>query len=397
MLTPHSRRLGHCPKQCHLESTDTAHSHYSRCLLTLLSSACSTVTPFDSAALQQFPRDSLSNWVKHRHVTTALTVCLLDSSQMESTEETESGNHTLLTEFVLSGLSSCPELQHLLFFTFCLVYTMTVVGNLLICVVTVHPTLCTSMYFFLRVLAFLDVSTASTVVPKMLVSFLSEDRNILYTSCATQLYCVIFFGATEWYLLAAMAYDRYVAICNPLRYTVIMNGRVCLSLVLLSCCSGNVVSVVQTAWVFTMPFCGPRKINHFFCDIPPLILLSCTDTSLYEKQMVAATVLVIFTPFCLILVSYACIISSILKISSAESRHKTFSTCSSHLIVVTLYCASGTLNYLRPNSRNSQDTKKVVAVIYTTIIPMLNPLIYSLRNKEVREVLIVTMTVLVKK
>ncbi|NWU08875.1 O10A5 protein, partial [Cephalopterus ornatus] len=296
------------------------------------------------------------------------------------------GNHTLLTEFVLSGLSSHPELQHLLFFTFCLVYTMTVIGNLLICMVTVHPTLYTSMYFFLRVLSFLDVSTASTVVPKMLVSFLTEDRSISYMGCVTQLYCVIFLGATEWYLLAAMAYDRYVAICNPLRYTVIMNARVCLSLVLLSCCSGNVVSVVQTAWVFTLPFCGHRKINHFFCDIPPLMLLSCTDTSLYEKQIITATVLVIFTPFCLILVSYACIISSILKISSAESRHKAFSTCSSHLIVVTLHCASGTLTYL-PNSSNSQDTKKVLALIYTIIIPMLNPLIYSLRNKEVREVL----------
>ncbi|NWQ71474.1 O10A7 protein, partial [Neopipo cinnamomea] len=296
------------------------------------------------------------------------------------------GNHTLLTEFVLSGLSSHSELQNLLFFTFCLVYTMTVIGNLLICMITVHPTLCTSMYFFLRVLSFLDVFTASTVVPKMLVSFLSEDRSISYTGCVTQLYCVIFSGATEWHLLAAMAYDRYVAICNPLRYTLIMNPRVCLSLVLLSCCSGNVVSVVQTAWVFTLSFCGPRKINHFFCDIPPLILLSCTDTSLYEKQIITATVLVICMPFCLILVSYACIISSILKISSAESRHKTFSTCSSHLIVVTLFCASGTLNYL-PSSSKSHDTKKVLALIYTTIIPMLNPLIYSLRNKEVREVL----------
>ncbi|NXG07558.1 O10A7 protein, partial [Sakesphorus luctuosus] len=301
------------------------------------------------------------------------------------------GNHTFLAEFFLSGLSSHPELQRLMFFTFCLVYTMTVIGNLLICMVTVHPTLHMPMYFFLRVLSFLDISTASTVVPKMLVSFLSEDRSISYMGCVTQLYCVVFLATTEWYLLAAMAYDRYVAICNPLRYTVIMNTRICLSLVLLSCCSGNVVSVVQTAWVFMLPFCGPRMINYFFCDIPPLILLSCTDTSLYEKQIITATVLVIFTPFCLILVSYACIISSILKISSADSRYKTFSTCSSHLIVVTLYCASGTLIYLHPKSSNSQDTKKVLALIYTTVIPTLNPLIYSLRNKEVREVLIRTM------
>ncbi|NXC20926.1 O10A7 protein, partial [Corythaeola cristata] len=300
----------------------------------------------------------------------------------------EPGNHTLLTEFVLSGLSSHPELQHLLFFTFCIIYTITIVGNLLIFMVTVHPTLCMPMYFFLRVLSFLDISTASTVVPKMLLNFLSEDRSISYAGCAAQLYCVVFLAATEWYLLAAMAYDRYVAICNPLRYATIMNRRVCLALVLLSCCSGNIVSVVQTAWVFTLAFCGPKKINYFFCDIPPLIMLSCTDTSVYEKQIITATALVIFTPFCLILVSYACIISSILKISSAEGRRKTFSTCSSHLIVVSLYCGSGALIYLRPRASYSQDTKKVLALIYTTVIPTLNPLIYSLRNKEVKGVLI---------
>lgn len=316
---------------------------------------------------------------------------------MEPAEEREAENHTLLTDFVLSGLSSSPELQYLLFFTICLVYTMTLMGNLLICMVTVHPSLHMPMYFFLRVLSFLDISTASVVVPKMLVSFLSGDRSISYLGCVTQLYCVVFLATTEWYLLAAMAFDRFVAVCSPLRYTAIMSTRACLSLVLLSCCSGKVVSVLQTAWVFTLSFCGPRRIDYFFCDIPPLIMLSCTDTSLYEKQLLSATVLVIFTPFCLILLSYACIISSILKISSAESRHKTFSTCSSHLTVVTLYCASGTLIYLQPKSGNSQDAKKIFALIYTTVIPTLNPLIYSLRNKEVKEVLIRVMAVLVKK
>ncbi|KAM6233649.1 LOW QUALITY PROTEIN: olfactory receptor 10A7-like [Spheniscus humboldti] len=305
---------------------------------------------------------------------------------MKPTEGPEPGNHTLLTEFVLSGLSNHPELQHLLFFTFCLIYTVTLIGNLLIFMVTVHPTLHMPMYFFLQVLSFLDISTASIIFPKMLVNFLSEDRSISYMGCATQLYCVIFLAATEWHLLAATAYDCYVVICNPLRYAIIMNSS-CHSLVLLSCCSGNTVSVVQTAWVFTLPFCGPKKINYFFCDIPPLIMLACTATSLYEKQIITATVLVIFTPFCLVLVSYACIISNILKISSAEGGHKIFSTCSSHLTVVTLYYASGTLIYLRPKSSNSQDTKKVLALIYTTIIPTLY-LIYSLRNTEVKRVLI---------
>ncbi|XP_009866291.1 PREDICTED: olfactory receptor 10A7-like, partial [Apaloderma vittatum] len=316
---------------------------------------------------------------------------------MKATEGPEPGNHTLMTKFVLSGLSNHPELQHVLFSTFCFLYIFTIIGNFLIFVVTVHPTLHMPMYFFLRVLSFLDVSTASIVVPRMLVNFLSEDRSISYVGCVTQLYCVIFLGATEWYLLAAMAYDRYVAICNPLRYAITMNSRVCLSLVLLSCCSGNVVSVVQTAWVFTLPFCGPRRINYFFCDIPPLITLSCTDTSSYEIQIITATVLVILTPFCLILVSYACIISSILKISSAEGRRKTFSTCSSHLIVVTLYCGSGIVIYLPPKSSTLQDTKEILALIYTAVIPTLNPLIYSLRNKEVKEVLIRKMAELMNK
>ncbi|NWU26156.1 O10A7 protein, partial [Dyaphorophyia castanea] len=297
-------------------------------------------------------------------------------------------NHTLPTDFVLSGLSGRPELQRLLFFTICLFYSMTLTGNLLICVVTVHPTLHVPMYFFLRVLSFLDISTASVVVPKMLVNLLSEDRSISYAGCVTQLYCVVSLAATEWYLLAAMAYDRFVAVCSPLRYAAIMSTRACLSLVLLSCCSGHLVSVVQTAWVFALSFCGPRRINYFFCDIPPLLVLSCTDTAPYERQIVSATALVIFAPFCLILLSYVCIISSILKISSAESRRRTFSTCSSHLTVVTLYCASGTLIYLQPKSSHSQDTKKILALIYTTVIPTLNPLIYSLRNKEVKEVLI---------
>lgn len=343
-----------------------------------------------SNASPRIPR-GFSNWLKRSNliaVTIPLTPCPFDSSQMKPTERSELGNHTLLTEFVLSGLSNHPELQNWLFFTFCLIYSFTITGNLLFFIATVHSNLHMPMYFFLRVLSFLDVSTASIVVPKMLVNFLSEERRISYVGCATQLYFVIFLGATECYLLAAMAYDRYVAICNPLRYAIIMNSRACFFLVLLSCASGNVVSVVQTVWVFTLPFCGPNKINYFFCDIPPIIMLSCTDTSFYEKQIITATVLVIFTPFCLILVSYACIISSILKISSAEGRRKTFSTCFSHLIVVTLYYGSGTLIYLQPKSSNSQDTKKIIALFYTVIIPTLNPLIYSLRNKEVKGALV---------
>uniref|UniRef100_A0A8B9BV41 Olfactory receptor n=1 Tax=Anser brachyrhynchus TaxID=132585 RepID=A0A8B9BV41_9AVES len=323
-------------------------------------------------------------------VTTPLTPSPFDSSQMKPTERPELGNHTILTEFFLSGLSNHPELQKLLFFTFCLIYTFTITGNLLFFIATVHPNLHMPMYFFLRVLSFLDVSTASIVVPKMLVNFLSEERRISYVGCATQLYFVIFLGATECYLLAAMAYDRYVAVCSPLRYAIIMNSRACFSLVLLSCASGTVVSVVQTVWVFTLPFCGPNKINYFFCDIPPLIMLSCTDTSLYEKQIITATVLVIFTPFCTLtitVISYGCIIITILHMPSSSGRKKTFSTCSAHLMVVTVFYSTSIYRYNRTAQRGGQGSDKVLSFFFSVVTQMLNPYIYSLRNNQVKQAL----------
>ncbi|XP_006277340.1 olfactory receptor 10A7-like [Alligator mississippiensis] len=303
---------------------------------------------------------------------------------MKYLEGSRRENSTTVTEFILVGLSDLPELEVLLFCMFFLIYIITLMGNVLIIMVTVNPSLCTPMYFFLRVLSFLDICTTSVIVPKMLENFLSKDRSISYMGCAAQMYFLLFLGASECFLLAAMAYDRYVAICNPLRYTAIMNRKVCLLLAVFSWFSGNLVSMVQTAWVFTLPFCGSNRINYFFCDIPPLIKLSCIDTSLYEMQAMTTTVLVIFIPFSLILVSYIRIISTIMRITSAEGRHKTFSTCSSHLMVVTLYYGSGSLIYLRPKSSYSPESNKVLALMYTTITPMLNPIIYSLRNKEVK-------------
>ncbi|XP_066485627.1 olfactory receptor 10A7-like [Tiliqua scincoides] len=293
-------------------------------------------------------------------------------------------NVTGIAEFVLLGVSNHPDLQVMLFIVFLLVYIIIIVGNMLIFImIIVDPLLHTPMYFFLKVLSFLDICYSSVTLPKMLVDFLSEDKTISYTSCATQMFFLLFLGASECFLLAVMAYDRYVAICKPLRYMAIMNKKVCFSLTLLSWFLGNVVSLLQTAWVFTLPFCGSNQINYFFCDIPPLIKLSCIDTSLYEVQLFTATVLVIFAPFSLIFVSYFLIIANILKMTSAEGRQKAFSTCSSHLMVVTLYYGSGSLIYLRPKSIHSQDSGKVLALMYTTITPMLNPIIYSLRNKEV--------------
>ncbi|XP_054849757.1 olfactory receptor 10A7-like [Eublepharis macularius] len=292
-------------------------------------------------------------------------------------------NLTEVAEFVLLGLTN-HNLQVLLFIVFLFVYIIIVIGNMLIfLMIMVTPSLHTPMYFFLKVLSFLDICYSSVTLPKMLVNFLSEDKRISYVGCATQMFFLLFLGASECFLLAAMAYDRYVAICKPLRYRAIMNENVCLALTALSRFFGNLVSLLQTVWVFTLPFCRSNQINYFFCDIPPLIKLSCIDTSLYEMQLFTATILVIFIPFSLILVSYILIISSILKMTTAEGRQKAFSTCSSHLLVVTLYYGSGSLIYLKPKSTYSQDSNKVLALMYTTITPMLNPIIYSLRNAEI--------------
>ncbi|XP_050775756.1 olfactory receptor 10A7-like [Gopherus flavomarginatus] len=306
---------------------------------------------------------------------------------MKYAEESRKRNLTVVTEFILQGLSNHGKLEVPLFSIYLLFYTITLSGNILLITITMDPALHNPMYFFLRVLSSLEICYTSVTVPKMLVNFLSEDKSISYMGCVVQMYFLLFLGAFECFLLAAMAYDRYVAICNPLRYRLIMNRMVGLSLAVLSWFSGNVVSLVQTVWVFTLPFCGSNKINYFFCDIPPLIKLSCIDTSQYEMQLFSASILVIFTPFTLILVSYIFIISTILKMASAEGRHKAFSTCSSHLIVVTLYYGCSSLIYLRPNSINLPDSNKVLSLIYTTVTPTLNPFIYSLRNKEVKEAL----------
>ncbi|XP_053120570.1 olfactory receptor 10A7-like [Hemicordylus capensis] len=294
-------------------------------------------------------------------------------------------NSSKVTYFVFLGFSSRFELQVLLFCALLLVYLLTVTGNSIIIAVTVANTsLHTPMYFFLRILSILDICFSSVATPEMLLNLLSEERRISYIGCAAQMYFLIFLGGAECMLLAVMAYDRYLAICNPLRYMFLMNQRVCLLLSLLSVVGGNLVSLVQTMWVFTLPFCGSNKIDYFFCDIPPLLKLSCTDTSIYEVQLLTATILVIFTPFVLILVSYILIISSILKMTSNEHKWKTFSTCSSHLLVVILYYGTSSLIYIKPQYIFSEDSAKMLALTYTAFTPMLNPVIYSIRNKEVQ-------------
>ncbi|XP_053900967.1 olfactory receptor 10A4-like [Malaclemys terrapin pileata] len=294
-------------------------------------------------------------------------------------------NQTMVTEFILLGFSNLPQLQRLLFVVFLAAYVITLMGNILIILITtVEPALQSPMYFFLQNLSCLEICFTSVIVPKMLANLLSANQTIFFHGCILQMYFFFFFGSTECFLLAAMAYDRYVAICNPLRYTVVMNRRICVQLAVTSWVSGIPVGTVQTTWLFSFPFCGPTEINHFFCDSPPVLKLVCGDTYLFEMYAVTGTIVIVLFPFILILVSYICIISTILRIPSAEGRLKTFSTCSSHLMVVTLFYSTAGLTYFRPKSGYSPDTKKLISLSYTVFTPMLNPIIYSLRNKEVK-------------
>ncbi|XP_059570390.1 olfactory receptor 10A7-like [Alligator mississippiensis] len=304
---------------------------------------------------------------------------------MTHTEEMRWGNQTTVTKFILVGFSNLPHLQGLLFSVVLFLYLVTVTGNILIIlIVTEDSALHSPMYFFLKNLSFFEICFTLVTVPKMLVNLLADDKSISFFGCALQMFFFFFFCCSECFLLAAMAYDRYVAICNPLCYTTVMNQQVCWRMVGGVCMLGIPVALLQAAWLFNLPFCGPNVVNHFFCDVPPVLKLVCADTSLYEMQAMASTLLFLILPFMLILISYIRITIAILKMKSAEGKRKAFSTCSSHLIVVTLFYGSGSLMYLRPKSKYSPDVKKFLSLFYTVITPMLNPIIYSLRNNEVK-------------
>ncbi|XP_053901073.1 olfactory receptor 10A2-like [Malaclemys terrapin pileata] len=308
--------------------------------------------------------------------------------QLKTYEETMNLNQTVMTEFLLLGFSTSPERQFLLFVAVLAIYLVTVMGNLLIILVTlVDPTLHTSMYFFLSNLSALEVGYTSVTVPKMLVSLISGDKRISFTSCAVQMFFFLCFGITESSFLATMAYDRYVAICNPLCYPMIMNKKVCVLLAATSWTIGIPAQVVQTSLVFTLPFCSSKKINHFFCDSAPLLLLACADTSMNETLTYMVVTFFGMVPFALILLSYIWIIATIIKMTSAEGKRKIFSTCSSHLIVVALFYGSGIILYLQPRSSEFPDSGKLLSLFYTVLPAMLNPFIYSLRNREIQTAL----------
>ncbi|XP_029471124.1 olfactory receptor 1019-like [Rhinatrema bivittatum] len=295
-------------------------------------------------------------------------------------------NHSTVTEFLIIGLASAQEPHIFLFLVFLIIYFITLMGNLLILIlITSDSRLHSPMYFFLANLSFIDLTCASITVPKMLENFLSDKKSISFLSCIMQLCCFQFFIVVECYLLAAMAYDRYVAICYPLNYALIMDRKTRVKLVAGCWFAGLVNLTVEAISVSTLNFCGPNKIDHFFCDFTPLLKLSCSDISIHEIIFVVVVIFCGMIPFLLISASYGCIVAAILKIRSAEGRRKTFSTCASHLLVVTLFYLSGIYSYIRPYSKNIVDEEvKVVAVIYTILTPMMNPLIYSLRNKEVK-------------
>ncbi|XP_007952831.1 olfactory receptor 10A2 [Orycteropus afer afer] len=299
------------------------------------------------------------------------------------------GNETRVNEFILMSFSSLPiKIQSLLFVTFLIIYLITLIGNSLIILVTLADSMLHSpMYFFLRNLSFLEIGFNLVIVPKMLGTLLAQDTTISFLGCVIQMYFFFFFGVAECFLLATMAYDRYAAICNPLHYAVVMNQRTCAKLAAASWFPGFPVATVQTTWLFSFPFCGTNKVNHFFCDSPPVLRLVCANTALFEIYAIIGTILVVMTPCVLILCSYTRIAAAILKIPSAKGKQKAFSTCSSHLLVVSLFYVSSSLTYFRPKSNNSPESKKLLSLSYTIVTPMLNPIIYSLRNNEVKNAL----------
>ncbi|XP_062974769.1 olfactory receptor 5M11-like [Elgaria multicarinata webbii] len=294
-------------------------------------------------------------------------------------------NHTSVSVFVLLGFADQPELQRPLFVLFLPVYIITVVGNLgMIILITMDSQLHTPMYFFLSNLALADLCYSSSVTPRMLANLAAGYKDISFTECLIQCYLFIALSLTESFILAAMAYDRYMAICNPLTYTTKMSRKVCICLVAVPSAYGFLDATIQTIFTFRLTFCSSNVINHFYCADPPLLKLSCSDPHVKFTLMSISASFNLISSLVVILISYIFILSAILKIPSAAGRYKTFSTCGFHLTAVTLFYGTLFAMYVRRPSSLSLEQSKIVSVFYVVVIPMLNPLIYSLRNKEVK-------------
>ncbi|XP_051821285.1 olfactory receptor 1030-like [Antechinus flavipes] len=295
-------------------------------------------------------------------------------------------NYTVVTEFILLGLTDRPELQPILFVIFLMIYLITVCGNVgMIALIRTDPKLQTPMYFFLSHLSFVDLCYSTNVTPQMLVHFLSQRKTISFVGCLVQFHLFIALVVMDYYILTVMAYDRYVAICNPLLYSSKMSRNICISLVTVPYVYGFFNSLIQTILMLQLSFCGPNEINHFYCADPPLMVLSCSDTYIKETAMFIAAGSNLICSLTIILISYMFIFIAILRIRSNEGRRKAFSTCASHLTAVTVFYGTLFCMYLRPPSEKSVEQGKIVAVFFIFVSPMLNPLIYSLRNKDVKD------------
>ncbi|XP_010375054.1 olfactory receptor 8K3 [Rhinopithecus roxellana] len=296
----------------------------------------------------------------------------------------EQPNLTTVNEFILTGITNTAELQAPLFALFLMIYVISVMGNLGIIILTkLDSRLQTPMYFFLRHLALMDLGYSTTVGPKMLVNFVVDKNTISYYFCATQLAFFLVFIGSELFILSAMSYDRYVAICNPLLYTAIMSQKVCQVLVAIPYLYCTFISLLVTIKIFTLSFCGYNVISHFYCDSLPLLPLLCSSTHEIELIILTFAAIDLISSLLIVLVSYLLILVAILRMNS-DGRQKAFSTCGAHLTVVIVFYGTLLFMYVQPKSSHSFDTDKVASIFYTLVIPMLNPLIYSLRNKDVK-------------
>ncbi|KAM6168024.1 olfactory receptor 10T2-like [Erethizon dorsatum] len=296
------------------------------------------------------------------------------------------GNGTwLVTEFVLVGFSNLPQLRTTLFMLFLLTYLVTLSGNVtIITIIHVDQTLHTPMYRFLAVLSFSETCYTLVTIPNMLAHLLMESQAISIPACRAQMFFFLGLGCSHCFLLTLMGFDRYVAICHPLRYSVIMRPTVCLCLGALVFCSGFSVALIETCMIFSSPFCRGDQVEHFFCDIAPVLRLSCAQSARKALGIFFLSVLVVLVSFLLVLLSYAFIVATIVRMPLATSRHKAFSTCAAHLTVVIVHFGCAAIIYLRPDSGTNPEQDRLVAVFYTVVTPLLNPVVYTLRNKEVR-------------
>ncbi|XP_020937362.1 putative olfactory receptor 2B8 [Sus scrofa] len=297
----------------------------------------------------------------------------------------EQRNGSSFTGFILLGFSDRPQLEQVLFVVLLTFYIFTLLGNTTIIALShVDPHLHTPMYFFLSNLSFLDLCYTTSIVPQLLVNLRGSDKSISFGGCVVQLCLALGLGGAECILLGVMALDRYAAVCKPLHYTVIMHPCLCALMACASWITGFANSVLQTVLIFLLPLCGRNELDHFFCEVPPLLKIACVDTTVNESEIFFVSVIILLVPVALITFSYSQIVRAVLRIKSSAGQRKAFGTCGSHLTVVSLFYGSALYAYLHPSSNDSQDQGKFISLFYTIITPMINPLIYTLRNKEVK-------------